>query len=241
MLQSLRVNILVFMLVFSLATAAECANPVIKYFSGLLDETRAEQAIGDMLLGQFLTDMPGNIKIASDTVLSMRMKVLAGNSPRPEMAFKVMIIESDVIDEIPMPGDTLLLTTGLLSAANTDEQRDFILARNVMHRVLKHPMKLIKNEGLYPSLLNQLKLAPDRRNPQLLRGLVRDYLRNLVKVNHKKADLQGILLTDSPEQTRKSAITLLSSFSVRVWPVSSWDTGDLPARISELEKLKLPE
>ncbi len=240
-MKSLKIVACAMLLVLSLAPAAECANPVVKYFSRLLDETRAEQAIGDLLLEQFLIDMPENIRVASDTTLSRRMRTLAANSSHPDIVFKVMIIESDVIDEIPMPGDTLLLTTGLLSAATTDEQRDFILARNIMHSALKHPMKLIKNEGLYPAMLNQLKLSPDRRNRQQLRGLVRDYLRNLVKMNHKKADLQGILLTTSPEQTRKAAISMLSSFSVRVWPVSSWDTGDLPARISELEKLKLPE
>ncbi len=241
-MKSLKLAALIALLVFTgVSVMAEAANPVVRYFSQLLDETRAEQAIGELLLNQLLGDMPENIRIASDTVLSERMRRLAESSSRPDLAFKVMVIESDIIDEIPMPGGTLLLTTGLISAATTDEQRDFILARNVMHMVLKHPMKLIKNEGLYPAMLNQLKLAPERRNSQLLRSLVRDYLRNLVKMNHKKADLQGILLTRSPEATRKAAVLMLSSFSVRVWPVSSWDTGDLPARISELEKLKLPE
>ncbi len=224
-----------------LANVAQAANPVVRYFSRLLDETRAEQAIGDLLLDQFLEDLPDNIKVASDTVLSDRMRHLAESTSRPEINFVVMVIESDVIDEIPFPGNILLVTTGLLSAAVTEEQRDFILARNVMHISLKHPMRLIKHEGLYPSMLNQLKLMPEKRNSQQLRTMVRDYLRNLVKMNHKKADLQGILLTRSPEKTRKAAIEMLSSFSVHVWPLSSWDTGDLPARISELEKLKLPE
>jgi len=232
---------LVVFLMFMLAGSAEAANPVVRYFSNLLDETRAEKAIGDLLLGQFLKDLPEKISVASDTVLSARMRSLAQNSPRSDINFQVLVIESDVIDEIPLPGNTLLITSGLLSAAVTEEQRDFILARNVMHIVLKHPMKLIKLEGLYPSMLNQLKMVPERRNSQQLRNLVRDYLRNLVKMNHKKADLQGLLLTSSPDKTRKAAIEMMGGFSVRVWPVSSWDTGDLPARISELEKLKLPE
>ncbi len=232
---------LVVFLVFLLAGSAEAANPVVRYFSNLLDETRAEKAIGDLLLGQFLRDLPEKISVASDTILSARMRRLAENSSRSDINYQVLVIESDVIDEIPLPGNTLLVTSGLLSAAVTEEQRDFILARNVMHIVLKHPMKLIKLEGLYPSMLNQLKMLPERRNSQQLRNLVRDYLRNLVKMNHKKADLQGLLLTSSPDKTRQAAIEMLSGFSVRVWPVSSWDTGDLPARIGELEKLKLPE
>ncbi|GAB1351817.1 hypothetical protein MASR1M12_05480 [Erysipelotrichia bacterium] len=223
------------------ATAAQAANPVVRYFSRLLDETRAEKAIDELLLQQFSSEMPENIHIASDSALTARMRKLAENSSRPDIAFQVLVIESDVVDEIPMPGGTLLLTSGLLSSATGDEQRDFILARNIMHIVLKHPMRLIKQEGLYPALLNQLKLVPERRNREQMRTLVRDYLRNMAKMNHKKADLQGILLTSSPENTRKAAISLLGSFSVRLWPVSSWDTGDLPSRISELEKLKLPE
>lgn len=236
-----KISLLPVLFFLLLATSAQAANPVVRYFSRLLDETRAELAIGELMLNQLIIEMPENIKIASDTALSERMRKLAENSPRADINFQVMIIESDIPDEIPLPGGTLVLTSGLLASAVNDEQRDFILARNVMHIVLKHPMRLIKLEGLYPGLLNQLKLAPEKRNAQQLRSIVRDYLRNLAKMNHKKADLQGILLTGSPEQTRKAAITMLSSFSVRVWPVLPWDTGDLPSRISELEKLKLPE
>lgn len=226
---------------FLVSSAAQAANPFINYFSRLLDETRAEMAIGEFMKNQILSEMPANQAIASDSASTQRMRKLAENSARPDMAYNVIIIESDIPDEIPLPGGTLILTSGLLSAATEEQQRDFILARNLMHIVLKHPMKLIKSEGLYPKLLNQLKLAPEKRNPQLLRAWMRDYLINLPKMDHKKADLQGILITASPEKTRKAAIELLRGFSVRVWPVLPWDTGELPSRISELEKLKLPE
>lgn len=222
-------------------TAVQAANPVVKYFTRLLDETRAEMAIGELMQAQIIKEMPENLSIASDTILSERLRKLAESSARPDMSYNVIILQSDILDEIPLPGGTIILTSGLLAAAINQEQRDFILARNLIHIVLKHPMKLIKNEGLYPKLLNQLKLVPEKRNPQLLRTLMRDYLINLPKMDHKKADLQGILLTRSPEQTRKAAIEMLSSLAVRVWPVFPWDTGELPARISELEKLKLPE
>jgi len=240
MMNNLKAVLLAVLLMLA-PSLAEAANPVVRYFSRFLDETRAERAIGDLLFDQFMRDMPESITVTDDTVLSERMLKLAENTSRPALGFCVKVIESDVVDEIPLPGGTLLLTTGLLAFATTDEQRDFILARNVMHIVLKHPMRLIKQEGLYPTLLNQLKLSVDKRSATQLRSLARDYLRNLGKLNHKKADLQGILLTESPERTRKSAIEMLGKFSVRVWPVSSWDTGELPARISELEKLKLPE
>lgn len=220
---------------------AQAVNPVLRYFSQLLDETRAEIAIGELMREQLLKEFPENLKIASDTALTQRMRKLAENSSRSEINYNVLVIDSDIPDEIPLPGGTLILTSGLLTAVTNDEQRDFILARNVMHIVLKHPMKLIKNEGLYPAILNQLKTRPEYRNSQVLRTQLRDYLRNIPKLNHKRADLQGILLTSSPEKVRRAAIELLKSFSIRIWPVLPWDTGDLPARIAELEKLKLPE
>jgi len=216
-------------------------NPVMRYFTQLLDETRAEIAIGELMRDQFLSEFPEYLSIASDTTMSLRMRKLAESSSRAELNYTVLVIESDIPDEIPLPGGTLIVTSGLLKAAGTGEQRDFILARNVMHIALKHPMKLIKNEGLYPTILNQLKARPENRNPQALRKVLRDYLRNIPKLDHKKADLQGILLTSSPEKTRKAAIEMLKSFSIRIWPVLPWDTGDLPTRIAELEKLKLPE
>ncbi len=234
--------LVVSLLMISLCLQSALAdNPVMRYFTGLLDETRAENAIGELMRDQFLSEFPENLKIASDTEMTMRVRKLAESSSRAELGYNVLIIDSDIPDEIPLPGGTLIITSGLLAAATTSEQRDFILARNVMHIVLKHPMKLIKNEGLYPTILNQLKTRPDNRNPQILHKVLRDYLRNIPKLDHKKADLQGILLTSSPEKTRKAAIDMLKSFTIRVWPVLPWDTGDLPSRIAELEKLKLPE
>lgn len=217
------------------------ANPFVKYFSRLLDETRAEIAIGELMKTQFINNVGESVVIKHDQALSERMQKLAHSTSRPDQSYNVYIIESEMPDEIPMPGGALFVTSRLLQACDNEEKLEFILARNLMHMVLKHPMKLIKNEGFYPRLLNQLKLQPQKRDQIKLRASIRDYLINLPKMDHKKADLQGILLTKSPEKTRKAAIIVLGSFSIRLWPVLPWDSGDISIRIQELEKLKLPE
>lgn len=216
-------------------------NPIISYFSRLLDESRAEMVVGELLREQFFKEVSGAVELELDPKLTARIRKIAENTSRPEIGYNVYVIKSDIPDEIVFPGGSVLLTTGLLSSTAETLQTDFILSRNLMHMVLRHPMRLLKKEGLYAGLLNQIKLSPQLRDENLLRAMTRDYLRNLVKMDHKKADLQGILLSESPEKTRKSAIALLKKFTGRIWPVRPMDTGDLPGRIEELEKLKLPE
>lgn len=235
--------LLLISLIFVLGSSGSlyAKNPIVNYFSRLLDESRAEMAVGELLREQFFKEMADNYEIELDAGLTSRIRRIAENTSRPEIQYNVYLIKSDVPDEIVFPGGSVLLTTGLLDSTVDDIQRDFILSRNLMHLVLRHPMKLLKKEGLYASLLNQQKLLPERRDEKNLRAMTRDYLRNQAKMDHKKADLQGILLSASPEKTRKSAIDLLNRFTGKIWPVSPMDTGDLPGRIEELEKLKLPE
>ncbi len=217
-------------------------NPIVKYFSKLLDESRAEMAVGQILQDQFVAELNSELKIELDENLTRRIRKLAENTPRPEMQYNVYVINSDIADEIVFPGGGVYLTSGLLQTLAADEtQLDFILSRNLMHLVLRHPMKLLKKEGLYAGLLNQIKLQPEKRDAVKIKEMIRDYLRNQAKMDHQKVDLQGILLLSSPEKARKSAIDLLKKFTGKLWPVSPMDTGNLPARIEALEKLKLPE
>lgn len=221
--------------------AASNGNPILRYFSRLLDESRAEMAVGKLLQETFVKELHESVKCELDQKMSARLRKIAENSNRPDIQYNVYLINSDIADEIVFPGGNVFLTTGLLNSAENDIQQDFILSRNLMHLVLRHPMKLLKKEGLYARLLNQLKLVPEQRDVAGLKEMTRDYLRNQAKMDHKKADLQGLLLLKSPELVRKAAIALLKKFTGRIWPVLPMDTGDLPGRIDALEKLKLPE
>jgi hypothetical protein len=228
------------LLMLAFANSAQAKNPIMRYFARLLDETKAEMAVGGLIYSEFVKDPSIASSINYNHILSEKAKRLAENCPRPELGFMVYVMQSEIPDEICFPGGNIVLTSALLDSAKSEEQKEFIVARNVMLIALRLPMKLIKNEGLYARLLNQLKLPEDRRDMEEVRLLVKDYLRNVFKMDHQKADLQGILLTNKPEETRKQVIELLKTYSETMWPVMPWDRGDLRGRIRDLENLKLP-
>ena len=223
------------------ALYAQTRNPIIRYFSRLLDETRAELAIGELISGEMLREMTKKQPIVADAALTKRMQQLSESSSRPELQYHVYVVDSESIDEIPFPGGYLILTSGLMAKADSPAKVDFILARNQALIMMRQPMKLIKKEGLYPSFLNYLKLPEAKKNKQDLRVYIRDYLRSLPKMDHRRADIQGLLLTRSPEQTRKGAVQMLKELSDNIWPATLWDSGELEQRIEMLENLILPE
>ena len=220
---------------------AQSRNPIIRYFSRLLDETRAELAIGELISHEMLNEMTKKQPIIADESLTKRMQQLSENGSRPELQYYVYVINSESIDEIPFPGGYLILTSALMSKADSPAKIDFILARNQALIMMRQPMKLIKKEGLYPSFLNYLKLPEAKQKKQDLRVYIRNYLRSLPKMDHRRADIQGLLLTRSPEQSRKAAVELLKDLSDNIWPATLWDSGELEQRIEMLENLKLPE
>jgi predicted Zn-dependent protease len=213
--------------------------PVFNYFSNLLDETRAELVVGELMSKEFLANVSKNVKVELSPTLSKQMKKLSLKSGRKNLNYEVYVINSDIPDEIPFPGGILFVTKGLLAYAKTSEQLDFILARNVMHMVLKNPMRLVKRVGIYPVLLNQLKLPAEKREKSKILAALRDYLGNTGKLEHIKADEEALTLTDNPEKTREAAIAMISQFSVNVWPVMPLETVDIPDRINKLKELKL--
>lgn len=219
-------------------------NLVMNYLKKWVDETRIEKAIGKVLLEEFVKVLPKEFSIKEDHKLSQKFNTFfekCGVKNNSGLELKVMIIESSIPDEILLPGGTLILTKGYLSYAASEEQQDFIFARNAYLTFQKQPLAVIKHEGIYPKFLDYIKLKESKRSEKDLRELLRAYLSVIRKMNHKKADVQGALLTSNPEKTRLGAIKMLSQFNVTVWPPSPFDTVDLPSRISDLENLKLPE
>ncbi len=219
-------------------------NPVMNYLKKWVDETRIETAIGKLLINQFCKDLSKEYPLKEDPILTQKFSGFlekCGVKNNGGLELKVMIIDSSILDEILLPGGILILTKGYLACASSEEQKDFILARNAYLVSQKQPLAVIKHEGIYPKFLDYIKLKEAKRTEKEMRDLLRAYLSVVKKMNHKKADVQGALLTPNPEKTRLGAIKLLGQFNVSVWPPSPFDNIDMPSRIYDLENLKLPE
>lgn len=219
-------------------------NLLVNYFKKWVDETRIENAIGKLLLDQFTNDLHSEFQIKEDNKLTQRFLTFLekfGLKNNGGMNTKVFVIESSIPDEILLPGGILILTRGYLKFASSEEQEDFILARNAYLVFHKQPLAVIKREGIYPKFLDCIKQKEAKRSEEKIRELLRTYLSIVCKMNHKKADVQGAMITKYPDKTRLGAVELLGRFNVRVWPPSPFDTIDLPSRIAELNKIKLPE
>ena len=214
-------------------------NPVVNYFSGLLDETKAEIAAGDLMEKAFMENVALKCKIEQSDELTSQMIELSEKSSRKNLKYKVYVIDSDILDEILFPNGSLFITKGLMKFADTQHKLNFILARNVIHMSYKHPFKLIKRSGLYPELLKQLKLPVNKRDNDKIINSLRNYLLNLGQMEFEKADSEGIKLTKDPEKTRISAIEMLKQFKVIVWPVMPLDTIDTPQRLKKLQEINL--
>ena len=219
-------------------------NPVLNYFKKWVDETRIENAIGKLLLDQFVGDLSPEYSVKEDKALTQKFMGFlekCGIKNNGGMEIKVMVIESSIPDEILLPGGILILTRGYLQYASAPEQEDFILARNAFLVFQKQPLAIIKHEGIYPKFLDCIKLKEAKRSTDNIRELLRTYLSIVGKMKHKKADVQGALITKNPDKTRLGAIELFRRFTIKVWPPSPFDTIDLPSRIAELKSIKLPE
>ena len=65
---------------------------------------------------------------------------LAKVSARPELPWRFAVFQSDAVDSFSAPGGTVGVTTGLLAKASTDAQLAGVLAHEIGHVVLKHPL-----------------------------------------------------------------------------------------------------
>ncbi len=217
--------------------SAQERNPLASYLSRLLDESRAEIAIGRLLLADFLTEMDGASRTIPLPELDALVERLATKTARPALPYRVVVIDSAVPGEILFPGGPIILTSGLLALAATPEERAFLVARNLVHIALRHPMAVIKKEGLYAPILKNLKLSEERRERETVRHVLRCYIKAATGMDQKKADREALALFEQPEVGRQAGLSLLRKLEKELWPIAPWEWFDLPGRIQNLESL----
>lgn len=216
---------------------AQSRNPLASYFSRLLDESRAETAIGLLLLSDFLKETDGASRTVPVPDLDALVERLAARTSRPTLPYRVVVIDSAVPGEIAFPGGPIILTSGLLALAATPEERAFLVARNLVHVALRHPMAAIKKEGLYAPILKNLKLTEERRDREAVRHVLRGFIKAATGMDQKKADREALALFDQPEVGRQAGLSLLRKLEKELWPIAPWEWFDLPGRIQSLESL----
>lgn len=218
---------------------AEAKNPFTSYFSRFLDESRAEIAVGNILFDTFVAESGGTGHIATYPELDQLAGEIGKNCPRNNLVFKVFVLDNPIPGEIPFPGGIIVLTKGTKEMIQSDSERNFIIARNVMHIALRHPMNMLKKEGLYAKLLHVLKTPSSKTSPDLRRTIIRDYAKAVPGMDQLKADREAINLYGDPRTNRQAAVAFLKRLSETLWPTMPWDYFDIPTRIQALEALPL--
>ncbi|MBF0502413.1 MAG: hypothetical protein HQM09_19900 [Candidatus Riflebacteria bacterium] len=217
---------------------AQTRNPLSQYISNLLDETSAEKAIGNLLEEAFRQECiaSGPERLIASSALEDRLKQLAALTPRPALPYRLLVLKSPIPGEIPFPGGLVVVTEGILSLTQTPEERTFLLARNLMHVALRHPLTAMKREGLYARALKLLKQTSDHRDNREMRLLLRDYIKAAAGMDQQRADREAIALLPDEPGLKAAAIGLLERCSQALWPAMPWDWFDLSGRIDALKQ-----
>lgn len=243
--------LLAMVLLLASAPAASARNPLSSYLSRLLDESRAEIAIGQLLSDGFIAEAAHGVSLApasaaepaalaatDDEFIKRIVAELAAKCPRPTMPYSVTIVDSAIPADIPFPGGPIIITTALWQQAKSPAEKEFLIARNLMHVALRQPMIALKHEGLYARALKLLKQRT--RDPQLLRQAVRDYMQAAETMDQKRADREGIMLSSNPAAVRDGGIFLLKRLTEMLWPFQFGAVDDFLARVHALELLVMP-
>jgi hypothetical protein len=212
-------------------------DPFTSYFSRLFDETRPEIAVGKILLEGFFQEVGSSTQIASYSGLDKALGELSKGCPRNQLPFAIYVIDSPIPAEIPFPGGPIIITKGTLDLVKSPLERDFILARNIMHISLRHPMMILKKEGLYGRILRIFKKSAARFDPVERQKVLRDYIKAAKAMDQIKADKEGLALLPQGPESRTAAQDYLVRWSKALFPTVPWESSDLEPRIKALSTL----
>jgi len=128
----------------AIGTAAEEITPEQEYYIG-----RAVAA--NILTSYRLWDRDP----ALTAYLNHICMAIAINSPRPDIfnGYRVAILDSDEINAFATSGGHILVTRGLIAAANTEDALAGVIAHEIAHIQLQHSIKSIKSSRITQAIL----------------------------------------------------------------------------------------
>ncbi|MBF0408707.1 MAG: M48 family metalloprotease [Candidatus Riflebacteria bacterium] len=218
---------------------AQLRNPFSGFFKSLLDESKAELAIGEILENSFISECAvhnAELAVPEDKRINLFLnQVVSLIHVKPNHTFRISVLKSPIPGEIPFPGGMIVLTSGLLEIAKTDDEIRFILARNVLHIAFRNTLTAMKRENLYARALKILKKPENKRDKRENSNLLRDYIKAITIVDQQRADREAVELFAERKPIVEAGISLLEKCSKMFWPALPWDWHDFTGRIENLK------
>ncbi|MGE0604925.1 MAG: M48 family metalloprotease, partial [Xanthobacteraceae bacterium] len=90
---------------------------------------------------------------------------LGAASEKPELKYRVTILNSPAINAFALPGGSLYVTRGLISLANDTAELSSVLSHEMAHVVARHAA--IREEQIRAAVLNSRAISDTLSDPQL--------------------------------------------------------------------------
>lgn len=102
---------------------------------------------------------------ALEALMEKTLTRLAAASERPELKYRVTVLNSPAINAFALPGGSLYVTRGLISLANDTAELSSVLAHEMAHVVARHAA--IREDQIRQAMLNSRVISDVLSDPQL--------------------------------------------------------------------------
>jgi predicted Zn-dependent protease len=102
---------------------------------------------------------------ALQTLIEQTINRLENASERPELKYRVTILNSPAINAFALPGGSLYITRGLISLANDTSELASVLSHEMAHVVARHAS--IREDQIRAAVLNSRAISDTLNDPQL--------------------------------------------------------------------------
>lgn len=102
---------------------------------------------------------------ALQALMEQTIDRLAAASEKPELKYRVTILNSPAINAFALPGGSLYVTRGLISLANDTAELSSVISHEMAHVVARHAA--IREEQIRAAVLNSRAISDTLSDPQL--------------------------------------------------------------------------